>query len=207
MKNIYTSLAGFYDLGLTLNGYRAASRHIVEQLPFPDNVGLHVLDVGAGTGLYSFAIHDRFTNARIDAFDLNADMISAMKRRIEEGRFHDVIQAFVGDMDAVLPFAQPPYDLIVSGGVLEYASSMPATIRKLSMHLKPGGLWLNSPVKKNIPGQLIGSMFDFTPKTKDENMEAFTRNGFELIEARTLPSKFLLMTHLKEWHLFKKITV
>ena len=60
----YSLSAKFYDsLILKFFGYEIAADYFVKQLSFNIDKNLEILDAGAGTGLYSFAILKRFPNA------------------------------------------------------------------------------------------------------------------------------------------------
>jgi len=79
---------------------------------------------------------------------------------------------------------------------LEYVNPE-SGVRNLSLYLKKGGYFLNSPIKEGLSGQIVGKLYRFKPHSKKENVEAFTKNGFRLEKMRSFPV-------IKEAHLFKK---
>lgn len=196
-NQLYTSLAGIYDLMLWVTGYKVAVHYFVKQLPFKDQQ-FRVLDAGSGTGLYTFAILSRFPHAQITAFDLNAKMIHRMHKTVERKGLANRVRTFVGDVIKPVPNIEgQQFDLIVTGGVLEYVNITEA-IKNLSHYLKSGGYFLNSPVKDNWLGKIVGKLYKFTPYARRTNMKAFTQNGYAL-------EKFVSLPIIKEAHLFKKL--
>ncbi|MBI4215581.1 MAG: class I SAM-dependent methyltransferase [Parcubacteria group bacterium] len=202
-QNLYSLIARFYNLGLRLNGYKGAAAHIIKKLPFEINASFRVLDAGSGTGLYSFAVLDHFPNAKIAAFDLNNAMVAEMRRMLTKTDPHSRVKLFIADILQELPAEAGNFDLIITGGVLEY-TNMEQAIANLSKHLPRGGYFLNSPVKNNIWGRLVGKLMGFTPYADGANVAAFTKNGFELIERIKIPWQYFPISLVKEALLFQK---
>ena len=194
--SLYSVIAKFYDLGLWIFGYKLAVGYFVGLLPFKKNDYLKVLDAGCGTGLYTFALLRRFPNAQVWAFDLNTNMIEVMKNAVEERGLDNQVKIFTGDITKKLPLRHEQFDLIITGGVLEYVD-VELTVKNLSPYLKKGGYFLNSPVKDNLLARIVGKLYRFKPHSRMTNIGTFTKNGFSLNGERSFPI-------IKEAHLFQK---
>lgn len=79
------------------------------QISFPDSAKIRVLDLGAGTGLLSLFVSQRFPDAEITLIDLSDAMLAKARRRFVDrpGRFTffaaDYLrEAFPGRFDAVI---------------------------------------------------------------------------------------------------------
>ncbi len=196
-NRLYTSIAEVYDLMLWITGYKIAVRYFIKQLPFKQDQPINVLDAGSGTGLYSFALLDRFSQAHITAFDFNADMIHQMQKTIQRKGLSDRVKTFVGDVTKPVPGIQQQFDVIITGGVLEYVNPEEA-VKNLSQYLKSNGYFLNSPVKDDWLGRVVAKLYHFKPHSHEDNINAFTNNGYKLEKEVSLPI-------LKEAHLFQKL--
>ena len=194
---LYSGIANIYNVGLWLFGYKLAVYYFIGLIPFDKKAKLKVLDAGCGTGLYTFALLKRFPNAMIQAFDLNTDMTQVMKSVVNKKGLSNQIEIFNRDLTKPLPFQREQFDLVITGGVLEYVDPVVA-VKNLSPYLKKGGYFLNSPVKDNLLGRLVAKLYKFTPHSSMTNISAFTHNGFTLERTRSFPI-------IKEAHLFKKL--
>jgi len=96
--------------------------------------GHRVLELGAGTGLHTWALLQ--TGANITASDISPNSLSLLKQR-----FHNApgnLKTEVADMES-LPFEASSFDVIVSAGSLSYGEPhvVDAEIRRV---LRPGGV-------------------------------------------------------------------
>lgn len=196
-RNLYSRIASFYDIGLWFFGYKFAVYYFIGLIPFERKARINVLDAGCGTGLYTFAFLKRFPHAMITAFDLNNEMLEIMKNAVQRKGLNNHIRVFMGDITKPLPLQYEQFDLIMTGGVLEYVDPE-AVVKNLAIYLKRGGYFLNSPVKDNLIGRIIAKLFRFQPHSRTTNINAFTNNGFIFKRMRSFPI-------IKEAHLFQKI--
>lgn len=196
-RDFYSKIAPVFDSIQILSGYKIAVRYFIGMIPFEINNNIKVLDAGCGTGLFSFALLRRFPNASIKAFDLNSDMVQKMVYVAHRNGLDKKIDFFIGDVTKPLPFKSEEFDLIMTGGVLEYVNPETA-VTNLSPYLKNGGYFLNSPVQEGLSGKIVGKLYKFKPHSRVVNIKAFTRNGFTLERIRSFPI-------IKEAHLFKKL--
>src|SRR5918999_4715856 len=93
-----------------LDGFYGAA---LESVPFGPDAEIRVLDLGAGTGLLSSMVSERFPRSRVTLVDLSVEMLRVARRRLagESGRFE------FRNMDyarKALPGGPQGYDLVVS---------------------------------------------------------------------------------------------
>jgi SAM-dependent methyltransferase len=194
-NKLYSMIANFYDIGLWLVGYKLGVRYFISLLPQEKSGNLFVLDAGCGTGLYSFAVLDRFPQAHVTAFDLNKDMITRLNRSVQKKGLENRIKVSIGDVTKPIPQIREQFDVIITGGVLEYVDDIASAVKNLSLYLKSGGYFLNSPVRDNWLAKIVARLFRFKPHSREANINAFISNGYKL---ESLP-------FIKTAHLFKKI--
>lgn len=201
-QSLYSHLAYGYDTITRLNGYERAVRKVLTELPIKPTDSISILDAGCGTGLYTKALRERFVNARIVAFDLNPEMVEVLRLSLAKQGSAARTDLFVSNVMDDIPYPEPSFDLIVTGGVLEYVD-ITAAIRHLSRYLVPGGLFLDSPVRDNYLGHVIGKSAGFRPYTTEIHHTAFAQNGFQL-EKKIMIPPVLPISWVKDEYLFRK---
>lgn len=202
---LYTNIARFYDLFLYMNNYKRAVDYFVKQIPFDDNRTTRLLDVGAGTGLYTIAILKRIPHCNIAAIDINENMLTRLKSNLENLSLTNSVKTILSDARYPIPQIEgDEYDLIVAGGLLEHVDTH-LTIKNLSRYLRINGLFFNSPVKNNFWGRLVGLTMGFEPYEESINIKSFTDNGFIHIKKIPLSIKYFPISWVKEGDLFKKV--
>jgi SAM-dependent methyltransferase len=196
-NRIYSSIAGFYDLALGLSGYWLAIESFVREIPYDESDRINVLDAGCGTGLYSFAIIKRYPRATISAFDLNKEIVGRFITRLEKkNHLKDRVRVFTADLCQPLPAIEEQFDLVVTGGVLEYVE-IELAVKNLSYYLSNGGFFLNTSVRDNLAGRLTGKVYGFKPHASSRNVDAFIGNGYKLMKTMRFPPT-------REAYLFQK---
>lgn len=194
-------IADTYDIYLRVIGYERSVRKFVDHLPFGPEMPIKVLDAGCGTGLYSLAILKKYPNAQITAFDEDAKLVQHFTEKLERKGLENKVRTFPADICGTLSeLGQEKFDLIITAGVLEYVS-IENTVQNLARYMKPEGYFMNSPVSNKPLGLVIGWLYGCKPYSQQTNLQAFTNNGFSLIELfvpRTL-------TSFKELHIFRKL--
>jgi SAM-dependent methyltransferase len=201
---LYSKISSLYDIGLWLNGYKGAANFIVSKLPFAVDDSFKVLDAGCGSGLYSIAILKKFPDAQIWAFDLNKAMTEKMKVNLVREGYENRAKVFVGDVLQSINTTERDFDLIITGGVLEYVDIQKA-VQNLARYLRNGGYFLNSPVRDNWLGKLLAKWFGFIPHSQQKNISSFEQNGLELWKAVKIPLHFFPISLVKSAHIFKKL--
>jgi tRNA (cmo5U34)-methyltransferase len=86
---------------------------LLESVPFAEEREIEVLDLGAGTGLLSAMVAERFPRSRVTLVDLSVEMLRVARRRLarEPGRFEYRTTDYARKP---LPSRDGGYDLIVS---------------------------------------------------------------------------------------------
>ncbi len=143
----YVSVQGVFDA--TAATYDAARRKLippfdrfyaaaVELLPAE---ATQVLELGAGTGLFSAALRQRMPGARLHLIDISEPMLAQARKRLrEDGR----VRLQVGDYSAVpLPSGQDVVASALSIHHLDHAAKCELFAR-ICEALHPGGLFVNA---------------------------------------------------------------
>jgi len=113
-----------------------AARHLAAELPRPPR---HILDVGAGSGVWSLAMAERHPQARVTALDFPA-VLKAFRQRAAEAGLLDRTDTIAGDFHAVeIPALR--FDRILLANVLhlEPPERAAALVRGMAAALAPGG--------------------------------------------------------------------
>lgn len=100
-----------------------------------------ILDLGAGTGVESRALHDRYPQARLLAMDFALPMLDIARRR--RGRWRKRFECVCGDA-ARLPLAENSVDLLYSSLMLQWCGDLSAVLAGFRRVMRPGGLILVS---------------------------------------------------------------
>jgi tRNA (cmo5U34)-methyltransferase len=114
----------------------------VQVIPFERTAPLKVLDLGAGTGLYSGMVQALFPNAEFTLMDLALEMLEKAQARFTGmGKSPKI---WVGDY-AKTDFGKS-YDLIISGLSIHHLSNADKERLYSRIHqaLKPGGMFINA---------------------------------------------------------------
>jgi len=100
-----------------------------------------ILDIGAGTGLLSAYLLEKFPGARLTLVDIAEKMLEMARQRFA-GREHT--RFVVGDYSAGLPAG--PYDLACSALSIHHlaAEEKRLLFRRIFSVLKPGGIFVNA---------------------------------------------------------------
>lgn len=125
-----------------LDGFYGA---VVEGLPFGRDEELRVLDLGAGTGLLSATIAEKFPAARVTLVDFSVEMLRVARRRFadEPGRFEYEVMDYARDP---LPGRLGSFDLVVSALSIHHLrhSDKRGIFSKVHASLKTGGRFANA---------------------------------------------------------------
>jgi tRNA (cmo5U34)-methyltransferase len=118
---------------------------VVEGLPFGRDEELRVLDLGAGTGLLSATVAEKFPAARITLVDFSVEMLRMARRRFEghPGRFEFRVMDYAREP---LPGRTRGFDLVVSALSLHHLThgEKRETFEKVYASLASGGRFVNA---------------------------------------------------------------
>jgi tRNA (cmo5U34)-methyltransferase len=100
-----------------------------------------ILDIGAGTGLLSALLLQKFPNARMTLLDISENMLDIARQRFAERKN---ISYMVSDYSQGIPSG--PYDLVCSALSIHHLTleDKQYLFRKIFSALKPGGLFVNA---------------------------------------------------------------
>ena len=98
--------------------------------------GARVLEIGCGRGVGTEIILQRFAAARVDAFDLDPNMVALARRRLEP--FGERVSVQVGDAEAI-PAAPAIYDAVFDFGIVHHVPDWRRAVAEVARVLRPGG--------------------------------------------------------------------
>ena len=96
-----------------------------------------VLEVGAGSGMYSAEVARRLPHGRLELVDLQPEMLARARRRLRAAGL-DRVGYHTADA-AVLPFPPNRFDVVYLVTVLGEVTDRPAFLREALRVLRPGG--------------------------------------------------------------------
>jgi ubiquinone/menaquinone biosynthesis C-methylase UbiE len=108
--------------------------------------GERLLEIGPGTGYYTFELAASVDGGRIEIFDLQQEMLDHVMREAEKRGFANVVPAR-GDAQA-LPYEADSFDGAVLVAVLGEIPDQNAALAEVERVLKPGG--------RLVVGELFG---------------------------------------------------
>lgn len=122
-------------------------------------VGGHSLDVGCGSGVFSFYLAEKMMN--VTALDASEEMLKICKSK--NGGKNYKLKFFKSDINEIPDEINREYDLIVCSSVLEYVPELQKTLTNLSSMLSSDGVLIFSmPNKSSLYRKAEGSLFRLT---------------------------------------------
>lgn len=118
-----------------------------ESALFTDNVIMspNILDLGAGTGIFSDFILEKYPEAKIELVDISEDMIDVAKNNLKKYSNAD-IKVTICDLNDFNSENQETYDLIISSLAIHHLESIEKRrlYEKIFHLLKDGGIFVNA---------------------------------------------------------------
>ncbi len=138
IRTHFDRAANTYDNSAVLQ--QNCAQQLLERLSYIRIKPATIIDLGAGTGILSKALSERFPKARVTALDLAPAMLSVARQQQSFWQRWQKRQGFVcGDME-MLPFAGQSCDLIISNMALQWCNDLDQCFREFRRILRPGGL-------------------------------------------------------------------
>ncbi len=134
MQRAFDRAAASYDAAAELQ-YEIGGR-LIERMDFIRLKPRRILDLGAGTGMFSAALMKRYRGTDVVALDIAPAMLRRVQRR---GGWLRKPLCVCADGER-LPFADDSFDFIFSNLMLQWCSDLEATFAELRRVLAPGGL-------------------------------------------------------------------
>jgi SAM-dependent methyltransferase len=172
---------------------RAAGEIFIDWLALPE--GLHWLDVGCGTGVFTALLIERCAPARVSAIDPAEDQISYAKATPTAA----TVAFRVGDAQA-LPYSNDEFDAATMALVISFVPDPAKAVTEMKRVVKPGGtvaayMWdfagggfTLRPLNEALTG--MGVNLPLTPGQMNSRREAllmfFETAGLVDIELRTI---------------------
>ena len=118
---------------------------VPESVPFGEDQEIRVLDLGAGTGLLSATVAERFPRSRVTLVDISVEMLRVARRRLsgEPGRFEFKTMDYARK---ALPGTEGGYDLVVSALSVHHLThgDKRELFEKVRRALAVGGYFVNA---------------------------------------------------------------
>ena len=133
-RRAFEKAAATYDEAAVLQN--EIGDRLIERLDYVRLQPRRVLDLGAGTGIFTRALMKRYRRSDVVALDIARPMLERVQQRAGWFRKPGCV---CGDSES-LPFADDSFDLIFSNLMLQWCTDLQATFADLRRVLSPGGL-------------------------------------------------------------------
>ncbi|QQC87651.1 class I SAM-dependent methyltransferase [Streptomyces alfalfae] len=100
----------------------------------------HIVDLGCGTGAGTFALLDRWPEARVTAVDSSAEHVRRLREKACARGMEDRVDTVRADLDAAWPDLGTP-ELVWASASLHHLAEPDRTLRRVHELLAPGGLF------------------------------------------------------------------
>ena len=117
----------------------------VSLIPFEPESPIRVLDLGAGTGLLSAFVRDRFPNAHLHLVDLVPSMLDRARQRLGTRNITYAVSDY-GSQPLPRPIRAQAWHAIVSALSIHHLadSAKQSLFRRIHSALLPGGVFINA---------------------------------------------------------------
>jgi malonyl-CoA O-methyltransferase len=133
-RRAFEKAADTYDEAAVLQN--EIGDRLMERLDYIRQQPRRILDLGAGTGMFTRALMKRYRKADVVALDIAKPMLHCVKQRAGWLRKPGCV---CGDSES-LPFNDDSFDFIFSNLMLQWCTDLEATFVELRRVLSPGGL-------------------------------------------------------------------
>jgi len=149
------------------------------------------LEVGCGRGVGVAIILERFQAERVDAFDLDPDMVALARRRLE--RYAGRVRLWTGDATNI---AAPDgaYDAVFDFGIIHHVPEWRRAVREVARVLKPGGKLYAEEMFRRVIGSRLARTFTRHPEADRFDGDGFAveveRQGLRVLGRRDVAGLF-----------------
>jgi ubiquinone/menaquinone biosynthesis C-methylase UbiE len=196
IPNQYGELSRIYDIGMTMFGFKRGLNAFIRRITLPIPQDATILEIGAGTGIISFALLKKFPNSHITATDIEPRMVQQMKKFALDKNISER-NLLIGKLDANKPdtfetnhgkekLPLSSFDLIICSGVLEH-TKLSESLNAIARLIHPGGFLLNISVREGPAGWCLSKRYHFRIQTEREITDAM--NNARLTEITSMPFK------------------
>ena len=149
------------------------------------------LELGCGRGVGTELILERCGADRVDAFDLDPDMVARAERRLR--RFGDRVRVWVGDVTAI-DAPDAAYDAVFDFGMIHHVPRWRDALREIARVLRPGGrLYAEEVLAKFILHPVWRRLLDHPLHDRFDHptfRQALVDEGFAIVAAQELYGDF-----------------
>jgi ubiquinone/menaquinone biosynthesis C-methylase UbiE len=149
------------------------------------------LEVGCGRGVGAEIILDRFGADRVEAFDLDPQMVGRARRRLATRG--DAARVAVGDATRIAALDES-YDAAFDFGILHHIPVWRDALGEIYRVLRPGGRFYAEEVLEHaLERRLWARLFEHPREDRFDCLrfrDALVEQGFRIIETRTLGRDF-----------------
>ena len=153
--------------------------------------GATVLEIGCGRGIGVEIILDLFEAKHVDAFDLEARMISKAQNRLRSRA--EQVRLWEGDVTAIAA-KKDQYDAVFDFGVVHHVLDWRLALSEVYGVLKPGGrLYAEEGLKKMITHWLVRRLLEHPQEdrfTHEQFCAAMEATGFDIIDSKEIRGGF-----------------
>ena len=149
-QTVFHSTAATYDAARArlIPPYDRFYATAVSLIPFAPDSPIRILDLGAGTGLLSAFIRERFPNAHLHLVDLVPSMLDRARQRLGDNNITYTAADYAAgcDTDPLRSSPEGPFHAIVSALSIHHLTD-PAKqqlFRRIHSALLPGGVFINA---------------------------------------------------------------
>jgi ubiquinone/menaquinone biosynthesis C-methylase UbiE len=126
--------------------------------------GMHVLEVGCGTG--TEAVHLARRGVEVTAIDISESMVRHAEHRVREaGLEHGVHVLQAASADIAARFGKASFDgAYASFGALNCGPELPAVARDLARVMKPGAVFATSVISRPCTWEIMAGVLGLNPR-------------------------------------------
>ena len=146
-----------------------------------------ILELGAGTGLLTSMLTERFPDTPLEAVDLSEEMLAVARQKLAD---YSQISWTVADAQS---YSLPsPVSLIISSAALHWVTHPQKTFEMIFKNLQPGGFFALGIMVQGTLGELHALRREIAPKkapplllpNKKETINALSNAGFQLLKEK-----------------------